>query len=50
MTSIGSLVEENEKGEIYFYHKSLTDWLVDEDLCSEDYFVDIEESKKVINS
>jgi hypothetical protein len=48
MTSIGSLVEENEKGEIYFYHKSLTDWLVDEDLCSEDYFVDIEESKRLI--
>jgi len=41
--SIGSLIEENDEGEIYFYHKSLSDWLVDEDLCSDDYFVDIEE-------
>lgn len=44
MTSIGSLIEENEQGEIYFYHKSLSDWLIDEDLCSDDYFVDIEEA------
>lgn len=46
---IGSLIEENEENEIYFYHKSLSDWLVDEDLCSDDYFVDINDGQKKLS-
>ncbi|MGJ0289532.1 toll/interleukin-1 receptor domain-containing protein [Aliarcobacter cryaerophilus] len=48
INSMGSLIEENEKGEIYFYHKSLADWLICKDLSSSDYFVDIEKSQILI--
>ena len=48
--SIGSLIEENDNGEISLYHKALMDWLIDEDLCSPDYFVDIEEGYEKIHN
>ena len=45
LTQFGSFLEERDE-KISFYHKSIIDWLIDEDLCSEDYWIDTQEGDK----
>ncbi len=47
--SIGSLIYINNE-KVEFFHKTLYDWLIDEEQCSEDYFVDDEEGiEQILN-
>ncbi len=47
--SIGSLIYVNNE-KVEFFHKTLYDWLIDEEQCSEDYFVDDEEGiEQILN-
>jgi tetratricopeptide (TPR) repeat protein len=45
--TFGSMIRENDK-RLELYHKSLNDWLISEE--NEDYFVDIEEGNKRLDS
>ncbi len=44
VSKFGTLIEE-EDNKLFFYHKSIIDWLMSEEYCSENYWIDIEEGR-----